>query len=292
MASASPAAAAATASPACVDDEPQVPPPLPLPQPLPAPEPLSAPPLVVQGSGPCARRVALCVAPPCPSVVVIQHAGCGTEPARPPGPDPGPTPFAGFIGRGRTFQTQLELGYPFMDLAFSYAFSERLALGVGLRTLYSMTYAPYATLRLALRSNASRTAALSLALRVGYTWVRGSEWDRETRATLVGGTGAFGEAGLGITARKRKNGLFVNAGVRLSQARLNSCAKESQWACAIESVADEQGPALATLFVDMGVEARLSRHASYFFGFGVDLFVNGNDLPAMLRFRNGVIVDF
>jgi hypothetical protein len=225
-------------------------------------------------------------------VVIIQHAGCGQAAPEPVGPDPGPTPFAGFLGRARSFQAQLELGYPFLELAFTYAFSPGFALGAGLRTLYGMTYAPYLSLRFGLARTADGTGAISLALRGGLTFLRGSDRDPGGHALLVGGRGVFGEIGLAMSTRRRRNGLFLNVGLRLSQSRIPGCSEGGGYDCWLDNLAEDDAAALATLFFDLGWEVRITQHASYFIGFGVDLFVNSRELPAMVRFRNGVILDF
>jgi hypothetical protein len=227
----------------------------------------------------------------CPQVVVVATGPTnvyGSAPAR-DRPDPGPTPAGGFLGRPRSLQMRLELGYPFLDLGVDYVLGGRLSLGVGMRSLYSMSFAPYVSLRAQLAQNATRTVGLTLGLKAGYTLLRNSDYDGETTEMLIGGSGAFGELSLTATARRRSHGLFVGAGLRVSQR--SEYAMAGCYDYCDDGYGSSSGKAVVTAFTELGWEVRVGHHASYFLGVGVDMFVN-SDLPAMIRFRNGVIIDF
>jgi hypothetical protein len=187
-------------------------------------------------------------------------------------------------------QARLELGYPFLEIGFEYAVGRSFSVGAGMRSLYGVTFAPWAGIRVQLSANAPRTVGLALSLKGGWTYIRGETYDTDLREGLVGGKGVFGELGLTATVRRLRHGLFINAGVRISQVTTELCDGPDY--CYNPEIAEDGAGVLATAFVDLGWEIRLGRNASYLLGIGVDMFVNGGDLPAMVRFRNGILIDF
>lgn len=185
------------------------------------------------------------------------------------------------------FQLSLEMGYPFLDLTMGYATSSRFALDVGFRSLYAETYAPYAGMRIGLSQSRSRKVGIQLIGRLGYTFLRDTE---RFFAIDAGGAGAFGELGMGVTARGRRHGLFANLSLRLAGGKMEECDDWSGRGCYDKDLTRTGSSVLVTLSAELGWVMRITRHASYFMGLGVDLFPNG-EVPAMIRFRNGVVLD-
>jgi len=255
----------------------------------------------------CASAPPTCAPPPATAA-----CGCGTTviiqapPAPPTGPaaplpgvwrrraaaDPGPTTISGFTPGRRRVSFGFELGFPFLDTHLAYGLSDRVALGVGFRSLYGETSAPYAFAKLQLMSDAARTRGLALTVLGGYTYVRGEdEWDHDSTTALVGGDGVFAELNLGMTLRSGRHGLMVGWGLRLGQVKAKDCSGDS-WCDEYSHVLDGRAGVLATVSAELGWEVKITRNAGYFISLGVDMFTNSKALPAMVRFRNGVVLSF
>lgn len=199
------------------------------------------------------------------------------------------TPVAGFPLRKRRLGFLLELGYPFLDFRVGYGITDRLQILLGYRGLYAMSSAGYAGLKFGLFQNKPRTVGVSFTALGGYTYVKQkNDYDDGTTRELVGGDGGFGEAWLTVTVRRRRHGLMLVGGLRISQ--VSGCSDE--YDCWGSIFASGSPGTLVTGFFELGWEMRFMRYASYYVAIGVDMFTNSNALPAMVRFRNGVLLDF
>lgn len=183
----------------------------------------------------------------------------------------------------------LELGYPFLDFRLGYGISNRFQLMAGYRGLYSLSSAGYAGLKIGLYQNKERIVGVSLVALGGYSYVKGVfDGDGETTRMLVGGDGGFGEAWLMATVRRRRHGLTLTGGMRISQ--VSGCSDEAY--CYGDIFKSGRDGTLVTAFFELGWEMRIMKFASYYLAMGVDMFANSNSLPAMVRFRTGVMLDF
>lgn len=200
------------------------------------------------------------------------------------------TPAGGFTSGDRRIAFKMEFGYPFFDFQVGYGIGSRFQVFAGYRGLYTATHAPYGGIKVAMFTNPRRTIGLSFTLLGGWTYARRTEDDEGVAEkdayyeSLVGGSGAFGELWLSITARSGRHGVLIDGGVRVSQVL--SCN-----GCESHVLGDKAG-ALATAFAEVGYEIRFMEHMSYYVAAGADFFANTNWVPALPRFRTGVYVDF
>lgn len=204
--------------------------------------------------------------------------------------DPRVTPVAGFTLGHRRLGVKFEVGYPFFVFELAYGFGSRFQMFVGYRGLYSLTSAPYGGFKILLTADSRRILGISLTAMGGWTHVRDGDLDV---AMLVGSGGVFGEVWVTATARSGRHGGFVNGGVRLSQVEKCDNADDD---CYDHPIQDDDGDgkkgALATIFGEVGYELYITRYVSYYLALGVDMFANSDAMPAMVRFRTGMIMHF
>jgi len=200
------------------------------------------------------------------------------------------TPVGGFPLRKKRMSFTLELGYPFLDFRFGLGITDRFQLLIGYRGLYSLSSAGFAGLKIGMFQNQERTVGVSLVALGGYTYVKHSgDYGGDGTEELVGGSGGFGEAWLMATVRHGRHGLSLNGGLRISY--VTGCA-EGSYNCYSSFFESNKSGALVTAFFELGWEMRIMKFASYYIAAGVDMFANSNALPAMVRFRTGVMLDF
>ncbi len=198
-------------------------------------------------------------------------------------------PVGGFPLRKKRMSFSLELGYPFLDFRFGYGLSDRFQFLIGYRGLYSLSSAGYAGVKIGLFQNKERSVGVSLVALGGYNYVKDADGDGGTTKMLVGGDGGFGEGWLMATVRRRRHGLTLTGGMRISE--MSGC-DDSEYYCYSSVFDSGRDGTLVTAFFELGWEMRIMQFASYYVAMGVDMFTNSKDLPAMVRFRTGVMLDF
>lgn len=200
-----------------------------------------------------------------------------------------PSPFAGFLLNNRQFGIALEAGYPFFDFHLDLGLGGVAQLTAGYRGLYSMSNAGYAGAKFRLYRNSENTVSLSLTGLVGYTGVRSGYTNV---ISLVGGDSVFGELHFNSSIRRGRNTLFIIAGVRVSHVQDQECEEREYGgsSCSNHPFQGDDG-ALVIGFAELGYGVRIMRYATFFFGVGADLFINGDFLPALPRGRIGLVFD-
>lgn len=221
-----------------------------------------------------------------------------------PGPDPelapeppvdhGPTPVGAFALYRWQVAVHLEVGYPFVQLSSALGLVDHvLQLEAGYRGLYGYTNALFGGLKWRLHANATDTIGLGLRLIGGFNDVR-KDWDFERHEAMTGGGGAFGEATLLLTARGRTHGFLATAGLRISDFRIRPCRGDDEWDCWHDvTLGGRRRGLVYTTSLEIGYEFRTGSRTSYFLAVGVDVYFGMDGwFPAMVRFRNGIALDF
>lgn len=226
---------------------------------------------------PCSSVVVNC--PACPA----SSPGCCAQAQAKPEETWDPTPVSGYtIPRG-AIGLKIEFGYPHMDVGMLVGLGGRIQLGVGYRSVYTVNHTPYADVKFSLNSRNRDVLGLALQLGGGYSFGKG---DNDHFANLMAGEyHFFGEAWLRGTARRGRHGLLFGVGARLSQAP--PTRNDYYGYGEADDTADK---VMATVSMELGYEVRINRVASFFVTTGVDIFTSDDWLPALIRFRMGVIV--
>ncbi len=234
---------------------------------------------------PCAGTPA---PPPAPTAVPAtpRCAAPAVHKARAP-QDPGPTPAGGYTLPRKGFAVKMELGYPNLDVEFLFALGSRVQLGFGYRGLYSMNHSPYASLKWSMNSRNRDVLGLALQLRAGYSFPRSHGEDENIGNMLAGEYKWFGELWFLGTARRGKHGLFWGVGARISQQAWDvySVAYDGDY-----GGNERDMKVMGTFSLELGYELRINRIASFFLALGVDIFATDEFIPALPRFRMGVML--
>jgi hypothetical protein len=232
-------------------------------------------PPVAQDKTPCTSVVVNC--PSCRS----GDGACCRKAAKEEAWDP--TPAGGYTLPKGGFALKLEFGYPHMDVGLLFALGNRVQVGVGYRSVYTINHTPYANMKFSLNSRNRDVLGLALELGAGYSFGQDDFEDFGNR--MAGEYHFFGEAWLRGTARRGKHGLLFGVGARISQA-------VPGWDYYYDggSSAEVGEKVMATISVEIGYELRINRVSSFFLATGVDIFTSDEWLPALIRFRMGVIV--
>lgn len=249
------------------------------PPPAPTPAPPAALPLpIAKQSAPCTSLVVNC-----PSCKGGQGGCCnGARAEQPESWDP--TPVGGYTLPKGGFGLKLEFGYPHMDIGILFALGNRVQVALGYRSVYTINHTPYANVKFSLNSRNRDVLGLALELGAGYSFGRDQD-EEHIGNRMAGEYHVFGEAWLRGTARRGRHGLLFGVGAKISQA-VPGYAYDYDYN-EPESTGDK---VMATISLEIGYELRINRVASFFLATGVDIFTSDEWIPALIRFRLGVIV--
>jgi hypothetical protein len=201
-----------------------------------------------------------------------------------------PVSSAGFTLTGSRANVLIELGYPFLDLRFTFRLHDRVSLALGYRGLYTLTNGGYAAFKFGLYRNRASTVGLSLTLAGGYSHSQEEWFD-----SMVGGNSGYGEANLALTRRWGRHSFDAIIGTRLAWVR-EQCTDEEYydydecWDAIFDGGAEGL---LAILYLDLGWSMRILPFFSYYLTAGIDAFTNADESPHVLpRIRMGFMIDF
>jgi hypothetical protein len=206
-----------------------------------------------------------------------------------------PSPVGGFSLARRGVGLRLEAGHPFIDVQLAYGLHDAVELDAGYRGMWGKSNGAYGGLRFRLYRNQAGTAALSLSLLGGYTYVRPGENHFYT-TKFNGGDSGFAELGFGFSLGRHRQAFIASAGLRLSWVqghRVCSPDEYTYWEdCENTIFQDGHAGFLPTVFVDVGYAVRLYRLLSLYIATGFDAFTSSQSLSAMVRHRFGLMFDF
>lgn len=206
-----------------------------------------------------------------------------------------PAPVGGFTLGRHSAGLRLEIGHPFIDVQLAYGLHDAVELEAGYRGMWGKSNGGYGGLRFRLYRNQSQTAALSLSLLGGYTYVRPGE-DHFRTTAYNGGDSGFAEIGFGLSAGRRRQAFIASVGLRLSWVQGHRRCDPVEYVfytdCDNTIFRDGHRGFLPVVFFDVGYVVRLYRSISLYIATGFDAFTSSQALSAMVRQRFGLMFDF
>jgi hypothetical protein len=206
-----------------------------------------------------------------------------------------PAPLYGFTLGRRGIGLRLDVGFPFLEVAFSVGVHDRFELGLGYQGFYFSTNAPYGSLRLRLFQTPRRSGALAIVLSAGYTFIQDGE-GHDQRTLLVGGDSVFGDLSLRLSAGRYRHSFVAALGLRLANVRsaptytdVNSQHRDPGYRRFVD---DGEARLVPEPYFDVGYIGRVGRSASLFITSGLVAYTISDSFSAMGRVRAGVLFDF
>jgi hypothetical protein len=186
----------------------------------------------------------------------------------------------------------IDLGWPYLNLGFSYGVNDAVELGVGYRGLWSMSSTGYLSLKVRLSQNRTRRSAVSLNWLGGYTYV--SPGDHDYRTSLAAGDSVFSDILFSASIGRGRHIIFLDAGVHLGWVQSQEPCEYDDWGyydCYDRVFPDGEAGVLVAAIFDIGWAVRLRPQWSLSVALGFNAFVNSEEMPGYGTVKLGFSFD-